>query len=688
MRPRRAVAALLACGAMALTSVLGVPDVQAATVPAGACADAGELASVGLPQRAVALLEAAGADAVAQCSAAWAHASQRVAEAALLAAHAQTAQAEGSTGEAARVAAAALVLDRENATAAQVGTAAGGGAPERTWPERAADQLQTFTTEWLEPLGRLVTPLIGVLAALLLMARVVPLLIRDWPALPGASARGSVLATGLLAAVWSSSLLTVGMADAMAGPESAWVWAGLVVVAGSILLGGWLWQARITARPPVAGPDGSLPWYDGVRLLTLGALLALAIGLSVLAQLLAGAGLRMSLLGIGLLGASAAVALLGWWLATRLRVAVSVRTDAGEDALAGGFISSLLGDLGAAPPRGLEVPTGADASELSNALAAIPGAGTLAAKLGAFLAGLLGATPWRAEVVMVPGDALAVRLSRSGHSVSAVVIRPSDGRNATGQGEPTPPVDLMRLAAAYLLTTLSEHHGPFPGLAGATSWRSLGLHYIATTDLAAESSRELERQVVGRAVGLDPDNRLAKLAWQHAQLRRSTRPDELEAYQQWLGAFVQDEDNAGPGLLSVRLRAAYSRAAVTLNRSFVDPAGPDHYDEARAELDALVATALGGGPWLDTLARQIATARDCLPPTARSFGPPPERTGPPPAYTAPPGTYETPTGLYNLAAWWGSHRVTDTLPGELRPAGGPAAVAAGEPPVGRCSHVP
>jgi hypothetical protein len=507
-----------------------------------------------------------------------------------------------------------------------------------SWPQRIGEDYSSFISTYVAPLADLAAGFLIVAVAVLLAVRVAPVLIRTWPRLDEPGTRAAVLASGVILTALAAYLLTAGVADALDGPATAGTGAALVGAVASLVLAGWLWQQCSADARAAGSPPGA--WFLSLRRPVLVAT-ALAVVGALIAGLLDGAGGATASVALGGLCALAAILLLGLWLATRLRLAISVKkSDGGDDPAAAALITALLGDLGASPPRGLEVPTGADATELSDALAAIPGAGSLATKVGTFLTGLLGATPWRAELAAVDGSCLAVRMSRSGHSVGSTVIRPSDGRDPTGGA--TPASDLHRLAAAFLLTTLDAHHGPFPGLVGATSWRSLGLHYIATTDLSRDQPPHTG--ALARAAAIDPRSGLAAIAWRHALWRRSASTRDLDEYLAWLETF-QLMHAGDPALAAVVLRTAYTRSAVALNRSFLpgDAPSPAQYLQARADLDDVLGR-IESVRDLGWLHAQIEAAAACLPPGPNGlFGPP-------------SGTLEatTPTAAYNLGCWWAS----------------------------------
>ena len=437
------------------------------------CAQAAQLTQAGFPQRAIAVLADPG-ETVANCPEQWTQAKEKVAEAQSAAEAAEKRVLKGDLDAGTTEADAALLIDRENALAAEVAAAESAGS----WTDRLASKVSELKTTLYNPVSDLLLPLVMAFASTLLISRLMVFVWRWYPKLRIRAGRLVVLFTGLLAAALASAMLVLG-------------------------------------------------------------------------------GLR------GLMPAALSVALLSWWMASRLRVSISATKAEGEDVPTATHVRALLSELGASPPKGLEVPVGADAEELTGALTAIPGAGSWVKSVADIFVGLLSVTPWRVEIARIDDEQLAVRITRNGHLGASALIGPTDGRISD---DAVPAIDQQRLAAAFILMTLSDAHGPFGGLGKTHDWRSLGLHYIATADpeLRKEENREVQQQTLASALQLDPGNQLARLAWQHSLWRRSTDAEELRGYQEWLKNYISDIQDE-PEMDTVRLRAAYTRTAVCLN---------------------------------------------------------------------------------------------------------------------------
>ena len=189
--------------------------------------------------------------------------------------------------------------------------------------------------------------------------------------------------------------------------------------------------------------------------------------------------------------------------------------------------------------------------------------------------------PWRVVVGEESDDSIAVVITRNGRSAGSAMI----DRDALGLRVPSTPAssssgrevndleemagpDLHRLAAAVVVTTLAKHHHGFEGLCGATDWRSLGLHCVATADLRGSDEA---RQVLARAVGFDPDNMLAQVAYRHSIDRAATDKDRLSRYADWLSEVLTRVDDDGRPLLDgegrgeLRRRVLHTRVATLIN---------------------------------------------------------------------------------------------------------------------------
>ena len=266
--------------------------------------------------------------------------------------------------------------------------------------------------------------------------------------------------------------------------------------------------------------------------------------------------------------AVAGIVLVATGLATRLRVQVEVRGKDGEVSQAAtSHVIALLNELGAEAPHGIEIPRGADVETLSGEPIIGASTGRIANAFSVLKQLVLAGVPWRVVVGEESDDCIAVVITRNGRLAgSAVIDRDELGLRLPGVGRSGP--DLHRLAAAVVVTTLANHHRGFDGLCGATDWRSLGLHYVGTTDLQGHPE---ERQVLARAVGYDPDNMLAQVAYRHSMDREATEQERLSRYVDWLSEVLTHVDDDGRALLDdvrrreLRRRVLHTRVATLIN---------------------------------------------------------------------------------------------------------------------------
>ncbi|MDF9877556.1 hypothetical protein [Cellulosimicrobium cellulans] len=590
----------------------------------------------------------------------------------------------------------ALAIDEQNVTATEVLQ----DAPQAA-TERVGRAWRTFV-ESVEPLG---TPLLALGVAVLVLAvlaRATLPTTLHWPVL---SARQRCVATvaGWVALVSGAALLVWGPAAATApwptgDARVGGVVTGVLVLAtlGAGIAAVWLARDVRGGLPPHGMPASG--WTSVLTMLYLATIVLGAVGLTATVLDVAGV-VELGLVGTLLPGAAAAgvgVLLTGTVLATRLRLTVDTTSDSGsrsssEEGTGGGHLVALLAELGAEPPRGLETPTATDINTLGGStLTELPQQAFAKAAL-TVVQWLLGSVPWRVRVEVTGPDHLSVVVTRNGRAAGSAVV---DRARILGSETKSPEaaevaakVDLHRAAAAVVLMTLSRHHPGFEGLCGATEWRSLALYYVAQTDLAARS--EHKRSLLARAVGLDPANDLAQVAFANATARRDTTREDLDEYRRWLDAFVGRTEGLD-GYRSLRLRALYSRAVVATNACFAahrDTRPPlGHLDAgARRAVRELLA-ALGEERTAgreDALVHRLRDAAETMYHQAMTSGPGREgvsasRAGPPDpdsvqrdalrvAYTQATGEEPgplttalrfcaTPTGDYNLACTYAIRR--------------------------------
>ena len=444
--------------------------------------------------------------------------------------------------------------------------------------------------------------------------------------LPRQVFREYILTAGLVSVGGASLLASVVTADAASHPLSPALTAvTLVVTAVAAGWGGWTashsWQRPKPETEPPTRPEGATEsaFTRGVnRLLRRGgnsgqdrqgqrrwarttrkAVLRLSAGAGVLAVVVLVARLaagndvsdRTAPLASLVLAAVLAIQgvwLLAWWLATRIRLDVKGPTGAAEV----GTVAAVLYELGAEKPQGLEVPRGADVTALDGALGSLPDNPVLKV-LKDIIRSISGVTPWTATI---EGDATArvVTVVRNGRTLGSAILDPQrlgieDQGSSTADKAPSTdkataaasstskaasPVTAdrtLQMAAAFVLATMAKEHPVIArGLAGCTSWKSVGYQYIGSTIRVLPSetaARDQKLALLGRALDEDGGNRAARLAFRHAVDRDATDCQTLDRYATFLVDFSTDLDNHEDEFetAALRLRAVYTRAIVLVN---------------------------------------------------------------------------------------------------------------------------
>jgi hypothetical protein len=523
---------------------------------------------------------------------------------------------------------------------------------QKTWLGVLQDDWTSFAHDYLAPMGDLLVPFISTLAVLLVFSRLLVIWVARWPRLE--QSRSLVLAVGVVALVAGATLLSVALADALWPPFSPEL-ALLAVFAGTAVgLGALVWAARMERREHVVERTASV----GVAILVL-----TAVGLA--ARQRPGDDFSEAVEGWAAFGAGVLLSGLGtvmaaWWLATRLRLEVKVTDSGGKESPgAAGLIIALLGELGVQKPNGLEVPRGTDVTALAGAFATLPDS-PLAKAIKSVVSGIAGVTPWTASVEG-DGTTRSVSLSRNGRSVDSTVIRLESmgfskaveaGKTAPDGVVAATPDAALRMAAAFILVTLAGKHKAIEaGLADATSWRSVGLHYIAATELVDPSEEQARKSMLARALQLDPGNLAAQLSFRHAMDRQSTDAVKLIAYRNWLEAFEPRAKEAGARALE--LRAKYTRTVIAVNALFAQPTD-DTTESLETRKAAVTKAYTSVAEWLhgpEELAKDpdfkelAASVKQGLMGLELMLG------------LEGPGACkpESPTGLYNLACFHASH---------------------------------
>jgi hypothetical protein len=578
---------------------------------------------------------------------------------------------------------AALSLDAENKEAESVlAQAKAGASAQKTPAQGLQDSWKDVSQRYFVPLTALAVPIAALLAVLVVFARLLVLWVRKWPTLhtDAGGGRLRLLWCGLIAMVIAATVFTLGFAAPITHP-------------------GWLFS--VTTLPGL-----SMTLITAIALFTLGEdverrtdhkLVRQFLGFGFIAAASASlipvlksvgmplppgwskaALLLMALLLLAAIAGAVGIFLLSWWLATRLSVEVRVSASEDTDKPADvGLVVAMLNELGAAPPKGLEVPRGSDVTALEGALLPLP-ENALAKAVTKLAVALGGATPWQARIEG-NGTSHSVNVYRNGRIVGAAVIdagnlgltSPSPDANTPSQALPDA---RLRMASAFILATLAtEHPSIRKGLVGATDWRSIGLQYVATTVLTDNTKKQ---KTLASAVKYDPGNKAAELAYRHTLARKSTDLSDLVEYRDWLKSFEYGLDNIRKALQSgndqldeaelaeaaLILRACYTRTAIATNAVFAS-----HTDDVGESQTASRTKAVEAISALRILLDDLSSHRDALGPLYEQIDDhfkdvePLLQENPPDLQVPAPSS---PARLYNQACYYASRRSWCAFTGE------------------------
>lgn len=363
----------------------------------------------------------------------------------------------------------------------------------------------------------------------------------------------------------------------------AWLFVGLALVRfAPFLLGNW-------GVPTKARREDWMAWLGGTALVLGACAGSLGAGISGDPTWWA-MGAALLLAGVGVLS-----------LWHRSTPSLTVDAPSGHEAV-GAQLRALAFDMGGVKPRGLTLPVGLDTTFLTGI--SFPGVSdsVIAKAIGAVVNALTFDPPWRLAVTESTDDVLAVELRRNRQLVSAqrldresLRLTAADLRGTTPTAADGPTTSaattpsLLPFAAALAVVSMAKAHGERRGLAGATHWRSVAVQYVATTSLRTAPSR---RELLARAVALDPHNALAEYALWADRYAASEDATELGWFRTWLVGFI-----AQPRLgeeLALLLRARYALVAAEVNLRYVEggrpsPGALDHYRQLTRLLDECLA---------------------------------------------------------------------------------------------------
>lgn len=221
---------------------------------------------------------------------------------------------------------------------------------------------------------------------------------------------------------------------------------------------------------------------------------------------------------LGVLGVLATTISLG----QNRRLQVEARTANGTvDTAATDYLLCRLQKLGSRPPEALSYSQTTDLSRLaSQDFSTVPG-GAIASAAARILYAVRPGLTWRAQITQVDTERLTVQVSRNSRLVkTAVISRPDLGLetipdsptdNALTEKQDRAKAQLLTGAAACVLLEMSFVHPPLRrGLCGATQWKSVALHVIATEPALAEDPNK-NIALLRESTDADPGYALGRL---------------------------------------------------------------------------------------------------------------------------------------------------------------------------------
>lgn len=413
---------------------------------------------------------------------------------------------------------AALFLERDNAAALAGLTTVTEERPQPKGLSGEKDRWDALYRDWFVPLLQLAAAaavgliVLGALSGLLTRWLVRPQSV-EWPRL----ARRSIGVLGGLLLVGSAVMLPL---YAMFKPFTAPAvlpYRAVVTIVLALLA---VVLAVVWAAFEPKGQSRRQVWADWRRLL--GSLAAVSgAGLLACMTMLPEPPERLLVVyavlsGFGVLLTAAA-------LGQKLRLQVEAQTETGTpDTAATDYLLARLRTLGMERRQGFNaVPAVTSLSEKlrTEDLSVLP-AGKVASTVSRLFFALRPDLTWRARIIAVDANRIAVTLNRNGqHAESVIFSRLDLGLPVVEDDKAKGRIraQLLTGAAAIVLVRLSQSHPVLqPGLLGARNWRSVTLQVIASSESLIDNPDQ-RIPMLGRAVNEDQNYMLARLEylWAH-----------------------------------------------------------------------------------------------------------------------------------------------------------------------------
>jgi hypothetical protein len=216
--------------------------------------------------------------------------------------------------------------------------------------------------------------------------------------------------------------------------------------------------------------------------------------------------------------------------AARLAIRIEVTADGTVSTSLAVELAARLSELGSAPPRGLEIPRASDASAQFERMLPVAEKVPVAMLLRSIWSAFSDATPWIVSADLPKNGGASVVIHRNGRLIESRSINFKEMQIGI---DDLVQRNVLKMIAGFVVGKLAEkHRADFEGLCGAEDWRSIGLHYIATTDLDRTTDSSLE--ILAGALDFDPNNRPALIALKHTLYRNAEDDLTLRYYGNWL----------------------------------------------------------------------------------------------------------------------------------------------------------
>ncbi|MEW9338503.1 hypothetical protein ACFY8X_26870 [Streptomyces tanashiensis] len=535
--------------------------------PARVCAVSDQLIKAGYLTEARALFNRLPDEAPVPCMAAdLQRIDLRKAAAAAAVRKGQQQLAEKKNEAAAKSFEAALAEERDNAEARAGHTAATAEkAPSKGLSEEKEDW-DDFYHDWLVPLLQLIAAaLIGIVVLGALSGLFAHWVVRPQSVVWHRAARSVIGTLGVVLILGCGVMMPLYAMYRPFAPQTVVADpAGLAFLIPALAVLIAVAQAAATSPTRLMRPQSWAPWW---RLLLA---TAAVIGAGLLAWLTVMSDPLERLLVAYAVLSCFGVVLTAAALGQNLRLQVEAqKTEGTADAVATDYLLARLRALGTErPPQGLTaVPAVTSLSSLrTEDLSALP-AGKVAGALSRLFFALRPDLTWRARVVLVDANRIAVTLTRNGHHAESTIFSRLDlGLPAVEEEEAEDRLraQLLTGAAAIILVRLSHTHPELQAsLCGARDWRSVTLQVIASSASLIDSPDE-RIPMLGRAIHEDPNYTLARLEylWAH----QITAPLDSTLFRQictttdrLLGGLT-DASSSG-----IRIRGYYRNTAQWIN---------------------------------------------------------------------------------------------------------------------------